>query len=377
MADEDAIPKDPPPPLPVLGGVVEADPVEQKRLKLELEKKKLLTALAGADFSDQRTRVAMILNLYPAARNSDVVLALKYWEMFNADVYNANGILPADLFKLERMPILTRARAKIQNEYGLFQADGAVRKRRKNREEEMFAAVINDVPPRPSITVFADETGKTAAYVIVGAVWVLNGRSVWELTNAIEKWQQTSAWANREVHFTRFGRNDLETLREYLDVVEAHREFLSFKLIAFERGRTRRSIEEVVAKLHEHMLTRGLQHEVESHRVALPRDVSVTLDEEQSLDGIALAEMKATLSANFQRDFPDQVTISEVQTISSRKSPLVQLADLVAGAANRRLNPQAERNHKDEMADLVMDRLGLVLQEDAVPGLDAAAMFVL
>ncbi|QBY56061.1 DUF3800 domain-containing protein [Cupriavidus oxalaticus] len=169
----------------------------------------------------------------------------------------------------------------------------------------------------------------------------------------------------------------MATLLEYLDTIQAHREFLSFKLIAFERARTRRSIEEVVAKLHEHMLSQGLRHEVENRRVALPRDVRVTLDEEQSLDGIALAEMKNTLAAHFQRDFPEQATISEIATISSRKSPLVQLADLIAGAANRRLNPQPERNHKDEMADAVLERLGLVMRQDEIPGLDAAAMFVL
>ncbi|QBY56058.1 hypothetical protein [Cupriavidus oxalaticus] len=185
----------------------EMDPAEKKRLKLENEKKSLLASLAGGDFSDQRTRVAMILNLYPQSRNSDVVLALKYWETFNADVYNPAGILPADLFKLERIPLLARARAKIQNEYGLFQADDGVRKRRKNREEEMFAAVINDVAPTPTMNVYADETGKTAAYVIVGAVWVLNGRAVWEVTDAIEKWRKTSACAYFGARDQRFRGN--------------------------------------------------------------------------------------------------------------------------------------------------------------------------
>ncbi|MEX3690655.1 DUF3800 domain-containing protein [Paraburkholderia sp. BR14263] len=349
---------------------------EKKLARLEKEKAKLLTSLAAGDFSEQRTRVAMILNLYKQARNSDVVLALKYWETFNSDVYREEGILPADLFKLERIPIIVRARAKIQNEYGLFQADEGVRQKRRGKEEEMFAAVIEDVAPTPTIQVFADETGKTGTFVIVGAVWVLNGRAVWTITEAIDKWRKNSVWAQREVHFAKFGRNDLEPLKEYLAVVKAHREYLSFKLIAFERAKTRRSIEEVVAKLHEHMLLRGIRHEAESRRVTLPRDVRMTLDEEQSLDKIALDEMKGHLEATLRRDFVDQVSISEIVTISSKKSALVQLADLVAGAANRKLNPQQERGYKDEMADLVMEELGLVMADDNVPGLDAAAMFV-
>lgn len=358
------------------GVPVELTDEEKKQAKIAKEKAKLLTSLAAGDFSDQRTRVAMILNLYKQARNSDVVLALKYWETFNADVYHEEGILPADLFKLERIPIIVRARAKIQNEYGLFQADEGIRQKRRGKEEEMFAAVIEDVAPAPTIQVYADETGKTGAFVIVGAVWVLNGRAVWTITDAIDKWKKNSVWAQREVHFAKFGRNDLEPLKEYLTVVRAHREYLSFKLIAFERAKTRRNIEEIVAKLHEHMLLRGVRHEAESGRVTLPRDVRMTLDEEQSLDKIALDEMKGRLEATLRRDFPDQVSISEIVTISSKKSALVQLADLIAGAANRRLNPQQERGYKDEMADYVMEELGLVLADDNVPGLDAAAMFV-
>jgi hypothetical protein len=87
--------------------------------------------------------------------------------------------------------------------------------------------------------------------------------------------------------------------------------------------------------------------------------------------------MKDRLEASFRRDLPDQVTVSEIVTISSRKSALVQLADLIAGATNRRLNPQAERKYKDDMADAVLRELGLVMAQDEIPGLDAAAMFVL
>lgn len=112
---------------------VEIDP---KRLaRIEKEKRELLASLAGGDFSTQRTKVAAILNLYPESRNSDITLALKYWETFQPDIYNKHGILPKDLFKLERLHYIVRARAKIQNEYGLFQADAKVKHCRKKNEE--------------------------------------------------------------------------------------------------------------------------------------------------------------------------------------------------------------------------------------------------
>lgn len=255
--------------------------VDPKKLaRIEKEKKELLGSLAGGDFSTQKTKVAAILNLYPEARNSDITLSLKYWETFQPEIYNESGILPKDLFKLERLHYIVRARAKIQNEYGLFQADAKVRNHRKKREEVMYDAVLEDVAPRKVIHVYADETGKTHNYVIVAAVWVLTGRAVFTISQAITKWKETSPWANREVHFSKFGKMDTEVLREYLGVIQQNREFLSFKVIAVERSKTKRKIEEIIEKLYEHILIRGAGHEIEQGRIDLPREIAMTIDEE-------------------------------------------------------------------------------------------------
>jgi|SRR5699024_4834044 len=76
---------------------------QAKLAKLEKEKKELLASLAGGDFYTLKTKVAYVLNLYPQARNSDITLSINYWETFQPDVYNESGILPKDLFKLERL----------------------------------------------------------------------------------------------------------------------------------------------------------------------------------------------------------------------------------------------------------------------------------
>lgn len=324
-----------------------------KQLKIEKERKRLLDSLASGDFSTTKTRVAAVLNLYPNTRNSDVALALRYWEDFQPDIFKKSGILPKDLFKLERFHYIVRARAKIQNEYGLFQADEQVKRHRRIREEEMHEAVLSDSAPRRVLQIFADETGKTQNYVIVAAVWILNGRAVFNITRAIQAWKDKSRWAKREIHFTKFGKGDDEPLSEYLDVIEKNREFLSFKVIAVEKSRSKRTIEEIVLKLHEHMLIRGMEHEVSSCRVDLPREIAVTLDEEQSLDAFTLSELTRQVSTVLQQKYGNQISIAKIEAVSSRHSPLVQLADVIAGAVNRRLNPQDERGHKDEMADMV------------------------
>ncbi|WP_221899478.1 DUF3800 domain-containing protein [Pseudomonas sediminis] len=346
----------------------------QKRIKIDKEKAELLSSLSAADFTGQRTRVAYVLNLYPQARNSDVTLALRYWEIFQSDIYNPAGILPKDLFRLERLHYLVRARAKIQNEYGLFRAEGEIQRRRRQHEEAMFDSVTRDEAPRHVVNVYSDETGKNGQFLIVASVWVLNGRSVFSLSKAIAEWKSKSAWANREVHFTKFGRRDAEPLAEYLNVILANREFVGFKAIAVENSRLRRSVEDVLHKLHEYMICEGFNHEVRTNRVLVNQSISVTLDDEQSLDAISLADLKLNVNTRLRNDHGEVVSVDSLSAVSSRDSPLVQLADLVAGALNRKLNNVGEINYKDEMADRIIQVLGLALGEGTVDGVDASLL---
>ncbi|WP_160809738.1 DUF3800 domain-containing protein [Nitrosomonas sp. HPC101] len=350
--------------------------LDQKKLeKLDREKKVLLASLAGGEFSGQITKVAYILNLYPESRNSDITLTLKYWETFQSDIYNPQGILPKDLFRLERMHYIVRARAKIQNEYNLFTSNTDVKRFRKKNEEKMNEAVLEDAKPRRLVHVYADETGKTQNYIAVSSVWVLTGRAVFTVSQAISSWQEKSLWKKREIHFAKLGKQDLNTLNEYLGVIVKNREFLSFKSIAVERSKTKRSIEQVVEKLHEHMLLYGARHEIDNNRISPPQEIEVTLDHEQSLDVITLTELSQRINSGYATNYGDKVKISHIETMSSRNSPLVQLSDVVAGAINRKMNNAADKNHKDEMADRVIDMLDLQFEQGNVNGLDVSAHF--
>lgn len=178
-----------------------------------------------------KPRVAHILNLYPHTRNSDISLSLKYWEIFQPDLYKESGVLPKNLFKLEKLHYIVRARAKTQNEYELFLADTEVKKSRRKNEEKMEGAVIDDSPPVKKMHIFSDETGKTQKFVIVASVWVLNGKAVFATSKAISEWKAKSAWKNREIHFTKFGKSDYETLKSYLGVILENREYLGFNTL--------------------------------------------------------------------------------------------------------------------------------------------------
>lgn len=347
----------------------------EKLERLQRERTQLLESLAAGNFGQLRDRVGAVLNLHPDARNSDVTLALTYWQMFQPNIFKPTGIRPQDLFKLERYNLLVRARAKIQNEYGLFQADEAIKKNRKGREEAMHEAILADSIPRKVVQIFSDETGKNQDYVIVGSVWALTGRAVFTVTEAIESWRKTSDWSKREIHFASFGKKDAATLAAYLEVIQANKEFLSFKVIAVERSQAKTSIEATVEKLHEHLLIRGAEHEVGTGRVDLPRDIEVTIDHEQSLDKFCLAEIRSRVAQQYEHTYSGDLVLGQLQTANSRKSAFLQLADVVTGAVNRRLNHRGDRGYKDGMSDHIINVLSLSTTEEGIDGLDASALF--
>lgn len=347
------------------------DSDDRRRQKIARERAELVKSVAAEDFSTLKSRVAAILNIYPAARDSDIVLTLQYWSMFQPDLYNPAGIIPRDLFKLERESHIVRARAMIQNDYGLFVASEAVKGHRRENEKSVRGEILAEPAERPVIRVYADETGKNGQFVMVAAVWVLSGISTFRLSRKIDDWRESSSFAKREMHFSRLGKGDADALTKYLEVVRSESEYLSFKIIGIERSKTRRSIEELIAKLHERMLIRGALHEVSCGRVSLPRAIDLTVDEEDSLDEIALAEMKSSVQRELSTHH-ESLTVGDVISLSSKTSALLQLADLVAGAVNRRRNHEGDRNFKDDFADQIIETLGLVLEIGEDESLDSS-----
>jgi hypothetical protein len=348
---------------------------EARALRLARESAELTKAIETGDLTSLKNRVAYILHSYPKTRDSDVALTLKYWELHQPNVFNPLGMMPRDLFRLERFTSITRIRAIIQNEYNLFPASESVRTKRRAKEELIFEAVQDEKPDLNSIHIFADESGKNQDFVCVAAVWAMTGRSVFEVSRAIREWQQKSPWARKELHFSEFKKDQLSALNDYLDLVMAKRELLSFKAITFKRASTRRSVDEIVHRLHEFMVVRGVAHEIESGRISLPHGIILTVDAEQSLDDFAKADIKRNIETEFRNSYAeDSLFMGSVSSVDSKKTEIIQLADVIAGAINRKINHTGERSHKDEMAEAIINRLQIQLKPGQIPGVDATTL---
>jgi hypothetical protein len=348
------------------------DQEQARAARLANEATELTKAVDSGDLTTLKNRVAYILHQNPRTRDSDVALTLKYWELHQPNLYNPHGMMPQDLFQLERFTNITRVRAKIQNEYKLFTATEGVRTKRRAKQEDIVESVTEDKPDINRIHVFADETGKNQDFVCVAAVWAMTGRSVFELSRAIWEWQPQSPWKGKELHFSEFKKDQVAALGDYLDLVIGKRELLSFKAITFEKATTRRPVDEIVHRLHEFMIIRGVEHELSAGRIGLPHAISLTVDAEQSLDSIARADIQRNIETTLTAKYGEgSLTIGDVAAVDSKKTEIVQLADVIAGAINRRINHIGERGFKDDMADLVIERFGIQLAKDEIPGVDA------
>lgn len=349
---------------------------EKKKIRIESERKDLLSTITSGSYRNKKDKVAFLLNIFPQTRNSDVSLAIKYWEVFQGDVYSGGAIEIEQLFKLERLTTVARIRAKIQNEYGLFRAEEKIRRRRKKLEEDARDVLGTDIPSQPIIQIYADETGKTADNVIVGSVWFLEGIHTAKLYTEIETWKREKKW-KREFHFTQMGRKDLPVYREFIDFLSDRAAYLSFKAISFNQSGSSRTIEDIVLNLYRHLILSGIQHEIVTGRVSLPRDLYLTIDEEDGIDDITLSDLKLKTQSQINSTHDGKIRVQNMDKADSKHSYFVQIADLVSGAINRKLNPTDGRNHKDELSEYIIEKLSLNLDFDDFCGEDAAVLLSL
>lgn len=336
----------------------------KKKLLAEKEIKDIENAIAAGNYQTKRDRVAGILNMYPDTRNSDMALTIKYWELFEEDRYHPGHLTSFDLFKLERLTTIARIRAKIQNEYGLFLGNQDVQSKRRQREEEVKAEMLADIPARRIVDIFADETGKNGAYVIVGSLWFLDVRKTLTFQNKILAWKRDVNWKH-EFHFSECRKNDLECYKKFIDILADNREYIGFKFIAFKREGSPRKIDEIVERLYSHLIIKGISHEIEGNRVALPRQLDIKIDQAESFDSLWQDDLLVSLNGRLHSKYGNDVSVGVIQAIDSKHSVAIQAADLISGAMNRVLNTKAEeKNHKDELAAYILEKLELHYQED-------------
>jgi len=331
----------------------------EKEARLNEERTKLLRSVAAAKLDTLQEKVAWILNHYPNTRDSDITLLLTYWSHFDSEIYNGQYIRPDDLYRLTRPASLQRARAKIQNTYKLFQASPEVRRKRGKLEESEKEKAVEQQPAYPIFAVYADESGKTDDYLVVGSIWFLHAPETATLVLEIEEWKKRRSFEG-ELHFKRINQSKLPLYKEVADILAAKSSTISFKTISVERKGIARANDALI-DLYYLLLLYGAEHEHRTGRGVLPRGLQLWKDaEEPGFDKLLLENVHDRIVQAGRSRFENKLQADQFEAVDSKELTLIQLADLFTSSVSRVLNATGERkSQKDEFAAYLLGAAGM------------------
>ena len=325
---------------------------QAKAEKIARERERLLHNIGSTVTSDIRTQVGFVLSQFPPARDSDVALAHLVWETFYPEHIENGRVRLEDMYRIPRQTTMARIRAKIQNDYGLFQASADVQGFRRSLRAETKDQVVADKPGPPIVAVHADESGKKPhRFLVVGSVWVLNIAMQPRLAQALRNWktEQQVTW---ELKFNELTKGKLSSAIEYVKTAMAHSDVMSLKACVLDTTSVKGlGHEDVLYRLYYELAMSGMEHEIGVGRVVLPRWLSLVKDADDGPDVLHLPELQRRLTATCREYFRDTVQVDSVITGDSEESPLLQLADLFSGSLSRVMNVSNEsKNAKDDFA---------------------------
>jgi hypothetical protein len=218
--------------------------------------------------------------------------------------------------------------------------------------------VLEQVPPHPLISIYADESGKNADNLIWGSVLFLHACDTLRLTIIVADWRAARRFTE---DFILKIWIVIELPPAYIDalrVILSNMPAISFKAITHPRRGIGRPDEALETMLY-FLIRRGVEHENETGRAPLPRTVQLWKDlEEESGDQLFLARLHENLSQAAVTLFDRRLRVDEFFALSSRSQILIQLADLFAGSLNRVLNNPAV-GPKDDFAQFFLEAVDM------------------
>ncbi|WP_454804155.1 DUF3800 domain-containing protein [Mucilaginibacter phyllosphaerae] len=344
--------------------VEEVPDLDEKALKklkrIEAEKKELVHNLVSGNIENIRDRVASILNTSTEARNSDIVLAYSYWGEFEPNYFNGGMITRENAMNLTKTNSLCRVRAKIQNEYKLFQADEKVKKHSGVLKEKFRQEALSDKPTGlGTYSVYIDETGKTQDHLSVGSLWVLkSGFFMHESRKKLNDWKKEKG-IDYEFHFSEISRNKVENFKGFFAKFLGLHPEVSFKVIVINnKGISNKN--SAIVDLTYHLLIKGVNHENATGRAMLPRVLQVWVDEEEAgSDQLKIENVKERIDSQKV----EGLFLGDFQAVSSKGSFFIQIVDLFTGAINRKLNTPNGDGPKDEFANFVLSAINFDIND--------------
>ena len=332
-----------------------------QELKLEAKRDDLRRRVSSFDLDTIEHRVAWVLNSVPATRDSDKELFAEYCRTFAREIAGSGVIRLEQIKDLPNFWSIDRARRKIQNSYGMYQASVEVQRERGVISEEEAERRAGEKPPAPSLNVFADESGKTQGRLVVGSVWFVVPRNVPRLLTEFEEWR-TEVLRASEVHFKRISSTNLDRYKMLVDRFVRDDPFMGFKALVWEREGIA-DVPVALAEMFATLLRLGIEHEDATGRAPLPRRLYFTKDAESpGFDRRVLTGIRERLENANAAVFDGRLAVGDLDAEDSEKSPFLQVADLFTSSVGRIANVDGD-GPKDEFARYFLDAVGGTLDD--------------
>jgi hypothetical protein len=180
----------------------------------------------------------------------------------------------------------------------------------------------------------------------------------------LKQWKKANG-INYEFHFSALSRHKLDQYKEFFSQFLVLNPTAGFKVIILDK-KGNKDFNKIFTDLTFHLLWKGIVEEDHSGRASLPRKLDVWIDEDETgSDRIKIENIKERLIAQKI----EGLDVGNIDTVSSAKNFHIQIVDLFVSSVNRKLHHVGEKNHKDEFATFVLDKLNFDLEEYVSDGI--------
>lgn len=137
-------------------------------------------------------------------------------------------------------------------------------------------------------------------------------------------------------------------------------DMVSFKAVAVKKSQMQfKTLEQSIYSLYYQLAHLGMEHEIQTGRLSLPRSICYYKDADKGSDKLHLEETRQLLRERFNIHYKDDLRLETMDGMLSQAIIAVQVADLITGSISRRLNSPNGSNHKDDFANYVLERLNV------------------
>jgi hypothetical protein len=306
-------------------------------------------------------KITYLLHNFPETRDSDTALAIRYWETFQAEILERwdHGSLDV-LFELDQFETISRLRRHIQNDLGLFASTTRVGNLRRELQMEFYRYLAEQRKQDPEVRFYLDETGSGTSqpYAGVAGICVLDWRQYEMHHAALVKWRREQGWPDT-LHFTEIGA-DASRHMALLAQLERRRSgllFLGYSLRS--KGVTNFALVDLFIQL----VVDALKKARDLSCLTVVHGVTVFKEADQGFDQIHVPNIEKYLSEQLAREFPNLLYVREIRPVVKGREPLLECADLIAGAMQRRAL-YGGPHPKDVLAEAVMNVTGFENRAD-------------